>query len=190
MSAGILFDNGVALTSTGAGTSGQVLTSQGSGSPPIFASGGGGSINAFSAVYTSDQTDVTGNSVAYTLNPDTTLVSNGFSYDNTTGIITINNTGIYYLLANIQISGITNSHNLGQWLVTNQASATIGDIEPGNLFTLADENTQFNCIYNTVLSLSATNTIVISFTAYGGPQSIGIVNTAFNSSFMYLLQIG
>ena len=174
---------------SGVGSARQILTSNGAGALPTWASSGG-SLNAFAAVYTGDQTNVTGNNVPFILKPDTTLVSTGFSYDNTTGIITINTTGIFYVIANIQLSGITNDHNIGQWLVTNQASTIIGDSEPGNLFTLADGNTQFNCIYNTVLSLTATNTIYLTFTAYGGPQTIGIANTAYNSSFINIFKIG
>lgn len=37
MSSGIIYDNGSALTATGAGNSGEVLTSQGAGLPPVFA---------------------------------------------------------------------------------------------------------------------------------------------------------
>lgn len=56
MSAGIVFNNGVALTATAAGTLGDVLTSQGSGSAPIFLPNGGGfaTLLAYTPVNNSD----------------------------------------------------------------------------------------------------------------------------------------
>ena len=191
MSAGIVYNNGTALTATAAGNAGEVLTSQGAGSPPIFAAaGGGGSINAFSAVYTADQLNMTGNNTSFILIPDTTLVSNGFSYNNTTGLITVNNTGIFSITATLLLNGINESHNLAQWLVYAPGPSYLTQSEPGNLMAYADDNGQFTTIFNSVISLTASSVIGLYFVAYFGTKTIGCVNSYQNTNFITIIQIG
>jgi len=191
MSAGIIYNNGVALTATAAGNMGDVLTSQGSGSAPIFApGGGGGGTNGLALAFNADQSNVTGNGTVFVLMPQTTLKATGFTYDNTTGYITVTNTGTYFISAMLELTGINQTHNVCQWIVYNTMTGQIGQAEPGNLLTSADVNSQFDSRIDTCLNLTAGDTFFIRFTAYGGTQSIGFVNSGSFTNRITIWQIG
>lgn len=110
MSAGIIYDNGVALTATAAGNLGDVLTSQGSGSAPIFApgGGGGGAATAFVSYLNNTQNNATGNGTAYTVPFDTATRNDSSILDTTTGIFTSNKTGVWILTSNIFFNASSN----------------------------------------------------------------------------------
>ena len=188
MSGSVAYYDGTTIRTNTPGTTGQVLVSQGT-SPPVFQNAPA-LFNSFSAVYTADQTNITGNSVLFNLVPDTVQVTTGFTYNGTTGGITVNNTGVYKILANLLLTGINNTHNLAQWQVVQTGVGQIAETEPGNLFAFCDNNTQFTTVFNTVLSLTALDEITISFTAYFGTQTISTTNSNLNTNFITIQQIG
>ena len=131
MSAGIIYNDGVALTATAAGTLGDVLTSQGSGSAPIFAPGGGGGGSQtplFFARSTSPQNNVTGDGTVYVIQYDTTDYNVGSCFDTTTGQFTVPATALYRFEMGISVENIdvTNTNfNWYLWDNTPSFSANI-----------------------------------------------------------------
>ena len=113
MSAGIIYNNGVALTATAAGTSGQVLTSQGSGSPPIWGAGGGGGSSSvyFMASLSTTQNNVTGTGGNFNPVFDTVIINNGSGYNGSTGIFTAPFTGLYLFAFNTFLNNISTTLN-------------------------------------------------------------------------------
>jgi hypothetical protein len=178
------------MSNFGWGSAGEVLTSNGAGTMPSFQAGGGGPLNSIALAFNADRSNVTGDGTVFVLNPETTLVSNGFSYDPVTGFITVTNTGTYFISALLELTGINQTHNTCQWIVETSMSVQIGQAEPGNLLTGADQNTQFDSRLDTCLNLTAGDTFYIRFTAYGGTLTIGFSNSASFTNRITIWQIG
>lgn len=97
------------MSNYGWGSTGQVLTSNGTGVMPSFqASGGGGGITTYFAAYLS--TTPTGTSFD-PLIYDTIITNVGGGYDNTTGLFTCptGQAGIYFFNASFALTGLTSA---------------------------------------------------------------------------------
>jgi hypothetical protein len=167
MSVGIIFDNGVGLTATAAGNSGDVLTSQGSGSAPIFApgGGGGGALTAFGAYLSATASGVTGDGTLYPVIYDGIFRNDSSIYDNTTGLLTANKTGIWYLNVNIAYQGILVTNTYGQFFFQTGAGAQWG-YTLFNGFNLAESGDQY-MTGSALVPLTSGDTIGV-FTGFGG----------------------
>jgi hypothetical protein len=92
---GVLYsDASGVITSTSAGTAGQVLTSNGAGVAPTYQAAGGGSTTYFQAYRTSNQT-VAGGDTSTTIIFDTAIDNVGGAYNTGTGVFTAPATGYY-----------------------------------------------------------------------------------------------
>ncbi len=101
---GVLYaDASGVITSTAVGTATHVLTSNGTGVAPTFqaAGGGGGSATGFFAYASSAKTNVTGNTVIYTVLFDSTTRNDGTAYATGTGLYTAPSTGLYHFSTTI-----------------------------------------------------------------------------------------
>lgn len=185
----VVCDNTGNMTVVPDTTAGYVLTSNAPNSP-TFQPASGGSSSGLALAFNADQSNVTGNGTVFVLMPETTLVANGFSYDPTTGYITVANSGTYFISAMLELTGINQTHNVCQWIIENTISGQIGQAEPGNLLTSADSNSQFDSRIDTCLNLTAGDTFYIRFTAYSGDLSIGFVNSGSFTNRITIWQIG
>lgn len=100
---GINYYDGIRIVTTAAGTSGQVLTSNGVGVAPTFQNSAAASVQ-FQAKLVTPVTNVTGNGAVYQIIFDTAPINIGSGYNTGTGIFTAPTSGNYLFSSYITIT--------------------------------------------------------------------------------------
>jgi len=143
----------------------------------------------FSARYTSNVTNVTGNAVVYTPIFDTADINVGTCYNTSTGVFTAPNT------ANYLFSGCIYLNSLG-------AANTVFTIKfittPRNFIVFScnaantrDANNNIAIPYiSPIIPLSSTNTVSLNIEVDGGTQIVGIKGTAPQISYFSGILLG
>ena len=91
------------MSNFGYGTTGEVLTSNGAGVMPSFQpGGGGGSSTAFSAYLSSPSGGLTGSGTFYLMQYDSTFRNDSGIFDVSTGLVTVNKTGLWLFSTNVE----------------------------------------------------------------------------------------
>ncbi len=167
MSAGILFNNTTAVTSTAAGNSGDVLTSQGAGSPPIFTAPA--TYPRVFAYRSSDQLNVTGNGTQFPVVFNATTVNTGTAFNTTTGKYTVPESTDYQMSGAVLVRGLTSAMTYGLiYIYDTTAAAYILLGGEKHAYNNADVNgaTQFQ--FCSIATLIAAHVIELRILVQGG----------------------
>ena len=155
------------------GTSGQLLTSAGSGSPASFASAG--VVSYFTAYASANISDVTGDGTAYTVVYPATLHNVGTNYGTGTGVFTAPETGYYLFTCVIWIyqpnaSGITSCN-----LKLVPSTGGYYNLWSGNPVPIRDvSNDAFTMGGSAIIPMNASSTISTVLTCSGGAKGVDI----------------
>jgi hypothetical protein len=162
---GVVYFDGTSLNSTAVGTSGYVLTSQGSGMPPIFSAAGSSSISI------TGDTGGTLTGGSFTFTGGTTGLSFGGSGSTETltfAGITANN-GV----VNLGTDNATNAINIG--LGTSNRIISIGNSSASNIIDMGSTGTS-NTINMLIGTGSITNTLTIG-NGFGATNGVTLANS-------------
>jgi len=143
--------------------------------------------DAFSAYTTGNaQQDVTGDGgSAYTSIFNTELFEKGISYDNTTGIATIDTSGIYWINVVLGLGDLTSSHTKYtiQVYVTNSGGSPIQTpfIRESDAWADSDSGGALYYSGGILLGLDTTNTVRIRVIVSGGTKIVDIRDSSYFS---------
>ena len=167
----------------GFGTSGQILTSNGSGNMPSWQAPLGGS-SAFKVVLGSNSYNVTGDDTNYPILYDTTVYDLGSEVTlNSSGetIFTANETGYYWFNLSMVVNNLGASAGYSTWTIHMRPS---GDAEylakVANPYNIRDNDNQAGYSYSSLIQLDASQHISISFQVYGGTKNVGLTGGNYN----------
>lgn len=164
MSAGILFNNGVAVTATGSGTAGQLFQSNGPGSPPDFVDGNS-LYPIFVAYATTTQSGVTGSGTFYQVHFDATDRNDGNTFNTSTFVFTAPKDGAYFFVINLSINGLLASNDFQTTFLKN------GSVQQNNLllvpFTISGGGGEYNANASAVVLMAANDTMQINISSSG-----------------------
>jgi len=173
---GVLYsDASGVITSTTAGTSGQVLTSNGSGSAPTYQPASGFTAVNWSVKISGNISNVTGDGTTYTVLYDTTTFNNGGgSYASGTGIYTIPTTGVYQInvLNFVFGGGAADTVFIGNLLINGATNVRLFDANPATLGLTA--NGEFMQFASFLYSATANDTIRVQIAVNGGTKNVGV----------------
>ena len=153
------------ITSTAAGTTGNILISQGAGAAPIYSSQPviasgivtNSSQYAFSAYLNATASNVTGDTTAYTILFNTEVFDIGSNYNTGTGTFTAPVTGKYLLTFGVYVNGGTIiSSNIMQIVTTTRTYNAYPAPYPTGTFT---------GVISVIADMTATNTAVCKVAA-------------------------
>lgn len=160
------------------GTAGQVLTSNGAGALPTFQSP-----IAFSAYLNANLTNVTGNSVAYTVKYDTTSFDTNSAYNTTTGKYKAPKTGKYLFFANVLMSNVIIGNDGMRIQITTDGSN--GSLNFNcNPYTASSFNF-FGAQGTVIMQLNANDEVYVLLTVYNGTQTIGLFTDGKTSTNVF-----
>lgn len=197
----LLYSNG-ANTVTGLATANNgVLATNGSGVPSITSTlpsavqtnitSLGSSISTvyqnsaqprFSARYTSTISNVTGNSVVYTIVPDTADTNVATMLNTSTGVVTIPYTGFYQFGGMVYLSNLGASNtNVVVDIVTTARTFIAWDVSAAS----RDSNANLACPFQVGQLFTAGDTVSITVKVDGGTQVVAVKGSSTQITYFY-----
>jgi len=173
---GVLYSaaNGV-ITSTNAGTIGQVLTSNGAGIAPTYQTISSGTTCVFSAYLNSTVSDVTGDGTLYNIIFNSTLVNTGSNYDTGTGVFTAPVTGNYQFNCTVYLSGLLITHTEGIILMRGSVRELRSTV--GNFGAAAVSYSDFATSGSCLIRMSAGETFFITAFVNNGTKVVDVIGS-------------
>jgi hypothetical protein len=127
---------------------------------------------SFMAYLSSTASNVTGNSVGYTLIADTELWDIGSNYNNASGVFTAPQTAVYNFVGGVTCAGITASHTI-QLIAFSGGSISQYILDSG--INTRDANNQLTVSGSITASLTAGDMVQISVNFLSGTQVVDVV---------------
>jgi hypothetical protein len=165
----LYLDTSAGVTTTGPGITGQVLTSQGPGVAPIFAPSGIGTTTAFQAYLSNNTAPVTGDSTVYQIIFDTVVRNDSSIYNNSTGLVTFNQSGLWYVNSNVTFAGILVANLNGNIYFQNQTPVQFGFLNYG-AFPTSTSSGEYGATNSALIPVTAGDTLGV-FVIYDGNGS-------------------
>ncbi len=167
----VVCDNTGNLTVVPDTNAGYVLTSNYPDSPTFQPAGGSAPLR-FLAIQSAAVNSVTGDGTQYQIIFDTEVENSGFSYDDTTGELTILTTGSYYISTQVDFYNVDASNTSGTLYIFNGASAVNqGKINP---FAMQDVNTEAATFVSSIVQCVANDVISVKLSINGVSKNINV----------------
>lgn len=177
MSAGIIYNSGTALTSTASGNFGDILTSQGAGSAPIFSAPTTPSATGFSVYANGNLSNVTGDGTFYQVVYNTTTRNDGTMYNTSSGLATIPRAGLWLFNAIADGRGFTSAAFTSASMLFEINGGPQAANQSINPIVFAN-NGQFIFGISILYQMSLNDTIAVRYTAAGSTKTISLASAA------------
>ena len=175
---GTVYYDGTIIETVAPGTAGQVLTSNGAGSPPSYQTGSGTAADSFLAVLAASPSNVTGDGTTYQVAFDTVVFDTAGEF--TTGAAahyTFPSTGKWLVTASVCYSTSAASGNL----IANDLVANSNSFR--NIQTITPANGQYiTALCTTVLDVTIGDTIYLNALNTGGAKTTSILGSGGSPS--------
>lgn len=161
---------------SGLGVSGQVLTSQGAASLPLWSSVIG-TATGFIAYKSATTNNVTGNSTVYTVICDTATHNDGSNYNTSTGIYTAPTTGLYFFSGVVLLANVSSAYaGASTQLTTTTLNYQQSVLNPGSGITVG--GSEITLIINSLAFMNTGDTASFSVSVSGSTQTVSAVGNA------------
>jgi hypothetical protein len=174
---GVVYYDGTRLVTTSAGTSGQVLTSNGAGVAPTYQAAAGGFTTQFVAYKDADTTNATGDGTFVTLACNQTASNNGSNYNTGTFTYTAPSTGLYYFSWQVTFTNLASGHTSGVTeLVTTAQTYYFNYVNP-----FATQNAGSSAVTlgsSFLVPMTASDTALISVAVSSSTKTVTIAGSS------------
>jgi C1q domain len=178
---GILYaDASGVVTSTAAGTSGQVMTSNGAGVAPTYQTSAAGGATGFMAYANATLSNVTGNGVIYNVIFNATTRNDGTCYNTGTGVFTAPSTGLYCFSTTLFLQSGTSFTAGSELLVASRGSVQSQIICLYGAAASAQVNAAIIVAGNWIVNMTAGDTINVQAYSNSTLQDVSITGSALS----------